>query len=55
MGDGYIRQGTFASYNKTHGELALSQGMYTFIKRTVPPPGMMIFDASNRDQCEVRR
>jgi hypothetical protein len=29
--------------------------MYTFIKLTVPPPSMAIFDASNRDQCEVKR
>ena len=29
--------------------------MYTFIKLTVPPPSMIMFDASNRDQCEVRR
>jgi len=29
--------------------------MYTLIKRTVPPVEMAIFDASNRDQCEVRR
>jgi hypothetical protein len=29
--------------------------MYTFIKLTVPPPSMILFDASNRDQCEVKR
>jgi hypothetical protein len=29
--------------------------MYTFIKLTLPPPGMALFDASNRDQCEVKR
>ena len=29
--------------------------MYTFIKLTVPPPSMGLFDASNRDQCEVKR
>jgi hypothetical protein len=29
--------------------------MYTLIKRTVPPPAMSIFDASNRDICEVKR
>ena len=29
--------------------------MYTFIKLTVPPPNMAIFDASNRDMCEVSR
>ena len=31
------------------------RNMYTFIKRTVPPASMGIFDASNRDQCEVKR
>ncbi|MDP9048215.1 MAG: DUF1553 domain-containing protein, partial [Bacteroidota bacterium] len=31
------------------------RGMYTLIKRTVPPVEMAIFDASNRDQCEVKR
>ena len=29
--------------------------MYVFIRRTLPPPSMLIFDASNRDQREVRR
>ena len=29
--------------------------MYTLVKRTVPPASMSIFDASNRDICEVKR
>jgi hypothetical protein len=29
--------------------------MYTIIKLTAPPPSMMIFDASNRDECEAKR
>jgi hypothetical protein len=29
--------------------------MYTFIKLTAPPPSMMLFDASNRDQCGAKR
>ncbi len=48
-------RGILATYKQDHGELLYRRGMYTFIKRTVPPPGMMIFDASNRDQCEVKR
>lgn len=31
------------------------RGLYTFIKRTVPPPVMMMFDGSKRDECQVER
>ncbi|PSL45324.1 cytochrome c [Chitinophaga niastensis] len=48
-------RGILASYKQDHGESLYRRGLYTFIKRTVPPPSMMIFDASNRDQCEVKR
>jgi hypothetical protein len=42
-------------YKQDHGESLYRRGMYTIVKRTVPPPTLGIFDASNRDQCEVRR
>lgn len=42
-------------YVQDHGEKLYRRGIYSFIKRTVPPPGMLVFDASNRDQCEVNR
>ncbi|MGR3810730.1 PSD1 and planctomycete cytochrome C domain-containing protein [Jiulongibacter sp. NS-SX5] len=48
-------RGLLAKYVQDHGEDLYRRGMYVFIKRTVPPPSMLIFDASNRDQCEVRR
>ncbi len=48
-------RGLLATYKQDHGIPLYRRGMYTFIKRTVPPPSMIIFDASNRDQCEVKR
>jgi len=48
-------RGSLATYRQDHGGSLYRRGLYTFIKRTVPPPSMMIFDASNRDQCEVKR
>ncbi|MFI5160571.1 MAG: PSD1 and planctomycete cytochrome C domain-containing protein [Sphingobacteriales bacterium] len=48
-------RGQLASYRQVHGPNLYRRGMYTLIKRTVPPVEMAIFDASNRDQCEVQR
>ncbi|WP_460965954.1 PSD1 and planctomycete cytochrome C domain-containing protein [Spirosoma litoris] len=48
-------RGLLSAYNQDHGSSLYRRGMYTLIKRTVPPPSMAIFDASNRDLCEVRR
>ena len=31
------------------------RGIYTFVKVTLPPPAMIVFDASSRDHCEVKR
>jgi len=47
--------GILRNYKQDHGPDLYRRGMYTFIKRTVPPPVMWVFDASNRDQCEVTR
>lgn len=48
-------RGVLATYKQDHHDSLYRRGLYNFIKLTVPPPGMGIFDASNRDQCEVRR
>ena len=48
-------RGQLASYRQVHGPNLYRRGMYTLIKRTSPPVELAIFDASNRDQCEVQR
>ncbi|MEX2593771.1 MAG: PSD1 and planctomycete cytochrome C domain-containing protein [Anditalea sp.] len=48
-------RGELAIYRQDHGDDLYRRGLYTFIKLTSPPPKMGIFDASNRDLCEVTR
>jgi hypothetical protein len=48
-------RGSLKTYQQDRGEALYRRGMYTFIKLTVPPPSMIIFDASNRDHCEIKR
>lgn len=48
-------RGALANYVQDHGDDLYRRGMYVFFKLTVPPPNMLIFDASNRDMCEVTR
>ena len=48
-------RGVLASYKQDHGPMIYRRGLYTIFKLTAPPPSLMIFDASSRDQCEARR
>ncbi|MBC7629211.1 PSD1 and planctomycete cytochrome C domain-containing protein [Ferruginibacter sp.] len=48
-------RGLLSIYMQDHGTELYRRGMYTLIKRTVPPASLAIFDASNRDICEMRR
>ncbi|MFS4466740.1 PSD1 and planctomycete cytochrome C domain-containing protein [Maribacter sp. 2210JD10-5] len=47
--------GSTASYIPSTGKDLYRKSLYTFWKRTVPPPSMMTFDASSRDICTVKR
>jgi len=49
--------GTFSAqvFKQDAGDNLYRRSMYTFWKRTAPPPSMMLFDAPNRETCSVRR
>jgi len=42
-------------YEQDHGEDLYRRSLYTFLKRTSPPPAMDVFDAPSRSDCVVRR
>lgn len=42
-------------YMNSHGKDLYRRSMYTFWKRIQPPPAMMIFDASSRNNCIIKR
>lgn len=48
-------RGVLKTYEQDKDSALYRRGLYTFIKLTQPPPAMILFDASNRDQCEVKR
>ncbi|HLT51420.1 MAG TPA: PSD1 and planctomycete cytochrome C domain-containing protein [Arenibacter sp.] len=47
--------GSTAAYTTGTGGDLYRKSIYTFWKRTVPPPSMMTFDAASRDLCSVKR
>ena len=42
-------------YKESEGEDLYRRGLYTFIRRTSPPPSMMAFDATSREVCTIKR
>ncbi|WP_081634901.1 PSD1 and planctomycete cytochrome C domain-containing protein [Lunatimonas lonarensis] len=48
-------RGELAVYRMDSGDKLYRRGMYTFIKLTLPPPALLIFDGSNRDLCQIKR
>jgi hypothetical protein len=46
---------TAQTYTQSHGKDLYRRTMYTFWKRTSPPPTLSTFDAPDREVCTVRR
>ena len=52
---GLWREKSGATYTRDRGAGSHRRSVYTFWKRTSPPPSMMVFDAAVRDVCVARR
>jgi len=44
-----------AHFQQDHESALYRRSLYTFWKRTAPPPNMVVFDAPSRENCNVRR
>ena len=55
----WIEKGNFSAallhYKQDSGDSLYRRSLYTFIRRTSPPPSMEVFDAPSRTVCFVRR
>ena len=47
--------GTGKTYRQSTGEGLYRRSLYTFWKRTAPPPSMLTLDATSRETCTARR
>lgn len=51
FGEGFSAQ----EYKQSSGNDLYRRSLYTFWKRTVPPPSLVTFDAPDREKCTARR
>jgi uncharacterized protein DUF1553/uncharacterized protein DUF1549/concanavalin A-like lectin/glucanase superfamily protein/cytochrome c len=49
------QSGTGKTYKQDTGSNLYRRSLYTFVKRTSPPPSMITFDAGSREVCTARR
>lgn len=49
------QSGTGKTYIQDHGEKLYRRSLYTFWRRTAPPPSMLTFDATSREVCSAKR
>ena len=51
---GFVGSNT-SNFKQDQGDSLYRRSMYTFWKRTCPPPSLLTFDAPSRETCTVRR
>ena len=49
------QSGTGKTYTQDHGDKLYRRSLYTFWRRTAPPPAMLTFDATSREVCSAKR